>query len=97
LRKNSKTFGKVYTITLSEKNSLSLYIPEGFAHAYMTLEKENIVLYNLSNYYRPSFESGIIWNDNDLNINWPIKKPFLSLKDKSLPTFRTFLNKFKYL
>ena len=97
LRKKSKTFGKVYKITLSEKNSLSLYIPEGFAHAYMTLEKENIVLYNLSNYYKPSFESGIIWNDNDLNINWPIKKPFLSLKDKGLPTFRTFIKKFKYL
>ncbi len=97
LRKKSKTFGKVYKIILSEKNSLSLYIPEGFAHAYLTLDKENIVLYNLSNYYRPNFESGIIWNDNHLNINWPIKNPSLSLKDKSLPTFHTFLNKFKYL
>ena len=97
LRKKSKTFGKVYKIILSEKNSLSFYIPAGFAHAYLTLDKENIVLYNLSNYYRPKFESGIIWNDNNLNINWPVKKPLLSLKDKKLPTFQSFLNKFKYL
>ena len=97
LRKNSKTFGKIFKIILSEKNSLSLYIPIGFAHAYLTLGKENVVYYKLSNYYKPNFESGIVWNDPNLRVKWPIKKPLVSLKDKNLPTFKKFLNKFKYL
>ena len=59
LRKKSKTFGKVFKIILSEKNCLSLYIPEGFAHAYYSFEKENIIYYKLTNYYKPQFERGI--------------------------------------
>ena len=55
LRKNSKTFGKMYKIVLSDKNCLSLYIPEGFAHAYFSYEKINIVYYKLTNYYKPMF------------------------------------------
>lgn len=97
LRKNSKTFGKTFKIILSEKNSLSLYVPEGFAHSYLTLEKSNLVYYKLSNYYKPKFESGIIWNDRDLKINWPNKKPNISKKDKNLPTFKNFKKKFRYL
>ena len=58
LRKKSKTFGKVFKIILSEKNCLSLYIPEGFAHAYYSFEKENIIYYKLTNYYKPQFERG---------------------------------------
>ena len=69
LRKNSKTFGKTFKIILSEKNSLSLFVPKGFAHSYLTLDKENIVYYKLSNYYKPKYESGIIWNDNNLYSN----------------------------
>ena len=60
LRKNSKTFGKTFKIILSKKNALGLYIPAGFAHAYFSFEKENIVYYKLNNYYNPKFESGII-------------------------------------
>ena len=97
LRKNSKTFGKVFKIILSEKNSLSLYVPPGFAHSYLTLDKSNIVYYKLSNYYFPKFESGIIWNDKDLKIRWPIKNPLLSKKDRKLQSLRTFLKKFKHL
>jgi dTDP-4-dehydrorhamnose 3,5-epimerase len=97
LRKKSRTFGKSFKVILSEKNCLSLYIPAGFAHSYLSLDKENIVYYKLSNYYRPKYESGIIWNDKDLKINWPIKKPIVSKKDKKLKSFNYFLKTFKYL
>ena len=97
LRKNSKTFGKIFKIILSEKNALSLYVPAGFAHSYLTLDKENIVYYKLSDYYKPKYESGIIWNDKDLKIRLPIKKPKVSKKDKNLPTYKNFLKTFKYL
>ena len=97
LRKNSKTFGKIFKIILSEKNGLSLYVPDGFAHSYLTLDKENIVYYKLSNYYRPKYQSGIIWNDKNLKISWPIKKPKVSAKDKKLMSYWEFLKKFKYL
>ena len=78
LRKKSKTFGKVFKIILSEKNCLSLYIPEGFAHAYYSFEKENIIYYKLTNYYKPQFERGINAKDIHFNIKWPGKKNLMS-------------------
>ena len=74
LRKNSKTFGKSFKIILSKKNALGLYIPAGFAHAYYSFENENVIYYKLDNYYAPKYESGIIYNDQELNIKWPKKK-----------------------
>ena len=97
LRKNSTTFGKTYKIILSEKNNLSLYVPNGFAHSYLTIDKENIVYYKLSNFYAPEFESGILWNDKDIKIKLPIKNPKISKKDKNLPSFKDFLKRFRYL
>ena len=97
LRKNSKTFGKVFKITLSQKNALGLYIPSGFAHAYYCYDKENIVYYKLDNYYNPKSESGISYNDDELKIKWPSKKMIISKKDKKLPNFFQFKKKFKYL
>ena len=93
LRIKSKTFGKKFKITLSEKNSLGLFVPRGFAHAYYTLEKENIVYYKLDNFYKPSAERGIIWNDKSLKIKWPSKEPLVSHKDKNLPTLSEYLKK----
>lgn len=81
-RKNSKTFGKHFKITLNDKKNVSIYIPPGFAHGFVGLKKENIVLYSCTNYRNKKSEIGITWNDPDLNINWPIKKPTLSSKDK---------------
>ena len=95
LRKNSKTFGKVFKIILSQKNALSLFIPAGFAHAYYSFEKENIIYYKLDNYYAPKYESGIIYNDSKLKIKWPKKKMIRSTKDKKLLTFANFKKKFK--
>ena len=97
LRKNSKTFGKSFKIILSDKNCLSLYIPEGFAHAYYSFEKINIVYYKLSNYYKPNFEDGINLLDDKLNINWPKNKFEISKKDKKLMSFNEFCKIYKFL
>ena len=97
LRKGSKTFGKSYKIELSEENCKSLYIPEGFAHAYYSYADLNIIYYKLSNYYKPKFESGILWNDNFFKIEWPRNKPIISKKDKKLLTFSDFKKIYKGL
>ena len=97
LRKRSKTFGKVFNIVLSEKNCLSLYIPEGFGHAYYSFDKVNIVYYKLSNFYKPQFESGINLMDTDLKVKWPRKKFFISPKDKKLISFKEFCKTHKSL
>ena len=97
LRKRSKTFGKSFKIILSDKNCLSLFIPKGFAHAYYSYEKSNIVYYKLTNYYKPNFESGINAKDKDLKIKWPKKNVVLSKKDKKLLTFKEFKKRFRNL
>ncbi len=97
LRKRSKTFGKSFKIILSSKNAKSLVIPRGFAHAYLSLEKENIIYYKLDNFYMPKYETGIRYDDNELNIKWKKKKKILSKKDKKLLSFSTFCKKYKGL
>ena len=96
LRKNSKTYGKTFKIILSEKNSKSLYIPEGFAHGFCGLEKENYMLYSCSNYRDKESEIGIIWNDKNLKIKWPKIKVIISKKDKNNISFEEFNKKFKF-
>ena len=81
LRKNSKTFLKHFKIILSEKNCTSVYIPQGFAHGFLGMEKENLVMYGCTKYRNKKSETGIKWNDKNLKINWNIKKPILSNKD----------------
>ena len=93
LRKNSKTFGKHFKITLSDKNGKSIFIPPGFLHGFLALQKENIVHYYNTNYRSSKHEIGIIWNDKTLKIKWPIKKPILSKKDKKNLTFKQFQKK----
>ena len=97
LRKNSKTFGKSFKIILSDKNCLSLFIPRGFAHAYYSYEKTNIVYYKLSNYYKPKFENGINPLDQSLKIRWPKKKCQISKKDNQLQSFKHFCKIYKFL
>ena len=87
-RKKSRTFGRHYKIILSEKNATSIYIPPGFAHGFLALDKENIVLYSCTNYRDKESETSIAWNDKDLKIKWPIKKPILSKKDSNNKTFK---------
>tara|TARA_B100000780_G_C21086255_1_gene437621 strand:+ start:776 stop:1300 length:525 start_codon:yes stop_codon:yes gene_type:complete len=90
LRKNSRTFGKTFTTILSEKNSKSIYIPAGFAHGFCSLGKENYVIYSCTEYRNAKSEVGISYNDKDLNIKWPVKKPILSSKDKTNISFKDF-------
>ncbi len=97
LRKRSKTFGKSFKIILSQDNALGLFIPAGFAHAYYSFQKENIIYYKLDNYYSPKFESGIVYNDTDIKINWPRKNMLISKKDKNLKSFKEFKKIYKYL
>jgi|TARA_B100000780_G_C20994861_1_gene397907 dTDP-4-dehydrorhamnose 3,5-epimerase len=87
LRKNSKTYGKHFNIILSDKNETSIFIPEGFAHGFASLAKENIVVYSCTNYRNEKSEKGILWNDKQLKIKWPIKRPIISKKDLLNPTF----------
>ena len=97
LRRNSKTFGKTFNIILSSKNNLALFVPKGFAHAYYSYDKENIIYYKLDNFYSPKFENGINPLDKELNINWPSKKFVISKKDKKLESFLNFKKKIKFL
>lgn len=92
VRKNSATYGKSYGIELSEENKLQFMIPRGFAHGYSVLSEKAVVLYKCDNIYMPSHESGIIYNDNTLNIDWkiPRDKEIISDKDKKLQSFRKF-------
>ena len=87
-RKKSKTFGKHFKIIISEKNSKSIYVPPGFIHGFLGLEKENIVVYSCTEYRNKKSEIGIKWNDKDLKINWNIKNPILSSKDKKNLRFK---------
>ena len=82
LRRKSKTFGKYFSIILSEKDDFSFYIPENFAHGFLCMSKSCTIHYKLSNYRNPKYEKTIRWNDNKLKIKWPVKKPILSKKDK---------------
>ena len=91
LRRNSKSFGKYFSIIISKTSDFSLYIPEGFAHGFCGLDKENIIFYSCSEYRNKASETGIKWDDEDLNINWPIKKPIISQKDKKNFSLKEYL------
>ncbi len=89
IRKNSKTYGQYIAVELSEENKKQLFIPRGFAHGFVVLSEDAIFTYKVDNIYKPDYESGIIWNDKDLNIDWQLNENevVLSEKDKKLPTF----------
>jgi len=87
-RKKSKTFGKHFKIVLSERNCNSIFIPPGFLHGFLGLEKENIIVYSCTNYRNKKSEISVKWNDKDLNINWQIKSPILSRKDSDNYKFK---------
>jgi len=88
LRKKSKTFGLWEGFELSAQNFLMLFVPRGFAHGFLTLEDNTEFEYKCDNFYVSESEAGIIWNDPDLKIDWPIKKPILSEKDLKASFFK---------
>jgi len=85
LRKNSPTFKQWLGVELSEENKYMLYIPAGFGHAFLTLSEEAEVIYKTTEEYSKEHDSGIRWNDPEINITWGIKDPILSEKDANLP------------
>ena len=97
LREDSKTFGKYYSIELSEKNKKMLFVPKYFAHGFLTLENDTQIFYKCDNFYNPKSEAGIMWNDSDLNIEWNFKKYginenelIVSEKDKKNMSFKEY-------
>ena len=89
IRLDSPTFGKYEGFNLSCKNNKIMYIPEGFAHGYVVLSETAIFQYKCTEPYHSEDEYGLFWNDKDLNIQWPVKNPILSEKDKNLPTLHS--------
>ena len=95
LRTNSKTYGMSFSIELSSDNKKQLLIPKGFAHGFQVLSETAIVNYKVDNYYNPKSDSGLIWNDKDLSIDWKQDlKPILSVKDLKLISFKDLKSPF---
>jgi dTDP-4-dehydrorhamnose 3,5-epimerase len=94
LRKGSSTFGQWDSIVLSSENRKLIYIPKGFAHGFCTLTDVSEILYKVDNFYNQDSESGLIWNDSELGIDWPVTHPVLSNKDGLNMSFKEF--KIKY-
>jgi len=90
IRKNSPTFGKSYSVMLNGSNNLMLWIPPGFAHGFLALEDNTVVIYKCTSPYNKDSEKGIKWNDPDLNINWGISNPLVSEKDNKLPFLKEY-------
>jgi dTDP-4-dehydrorhamnose 3,5-epimerase len=86
LRKNSNTFRKYEKVILSSKNKKQFFIPRGFAHAFLVLSESAIFSYKVDNVYAPSYDSGIVWNDPDLSVDWGFNESelIISKKDKNL-------------
>ena len=94
VRQNSKTFGKYVAATLSADNFCMLFAPVGVAHGYCVLSDVAEVVYKASDFYYPEGEGGILWNDEEVAIPWPVQNPILSEKDQYLPKLRDFQSPF---
>lgn len=89
----SPTFGRWVGVTLSDTNHRQLWIPPGYAHGFMVVSEIADFEYKCTDYYHPQSETGVIWNDPDLAIVWPVEDPVLSDKDKRLPTLASLSSK----
>jgi dTDP-4-dehydrorhamnose 3,5-epimerase len=94
IRKHSPTYGKHLKIELNGKGKKMIWIPEGFAHGFVTLEENTVFQYKCTQYYHPESEGSIRWNDPELAIDWGIENPIVSEKDKRAPLFDNFLSPF---
>lgn len=98
LRGGSETFGQNFIVELTEQNKKMFYVPEGFAHGFLTLEDNTEFQYKCTDYYAPEFDSGVLWNDSDITIDWNFEKYglkeeeiLLSEKDKVQQTLKEFI------
>ena len=101
LRKNSKTFGKWFGIYLSDEDLKMFYIPSGFAHGFLVLSDVADVLYKTTEFYYQEYDRGIIWNDDTINVTWPIEEsgvshPIVSKKDANLPKFKDVITEISF-
>ncbi len=97
LREDSTTFGQWGSIVLSEDQFNCILIPRGFAHGFCSLSNYTEIIYKVDNFYNPEYESGILWNDPDLNITWGVEHPIISEKDNKNMTIKDFITNYKYL
>ena len=88
IRQDSPTFGKWVSEVLSNANHRQMYIPSGFAHGYCVTSETAVFSYKCTDFYNPRSEGGIIWNDPDINIDWLMEEPILSLKDTDYPRLK---------
>ncbi|MGC8582041.1 MAG: dTDP-4-dehydrorhamnose 3,5-epimerase [Thermoplasmata archaeon] len=93
IRNNSSTFGEYVKVLLSSENKNMLFIPEGFAHGFLVLSDYAEVIYKVNREYNKEAESGIIWNDMEIGIDWPVNNPLVSEKDMALPSFESLRHK----
>ena len=96
IRKESQFFGKYVAVELSEENKQMLFIPKGFAHGFQVLSKEADILYSVNYVYAPDYEDGIIWNDGNIGIEWPIANLMISKKDEKLTSLNNFKNSINF-
>ena len=89
-RLNSKTFGKYFSMILSDKENTSIFIPKGFAHGYCVLSDDCLMHYKMTNYRHTNLERGIRWYDEQINIKWPINKPIVSKRDNKNISFKEY-------
>tara|TARA_B110000027_G_C15907596_1_gene206910 strand:+ start:32 stop:586 length:555 start_codon:yes stop_codon:yes gene_type:complete len=96
IRKNSKTYGHHVTVLLSGQNKRQLFVPRGFAHGFLVLSESATFAYKVDNTYAPEFDTGIRWNDKELNIQWGIddSEVMISAKDTELPILSEFESPF---
>ncbi len=94
IRKKSATYGKHFSLELNEQNKTMLWVPQGFAHGFVTLSDETIFYYKCNNFYHKESEGCVMWNDADLGINWATANPVLSDKDKAGTPFKDFVSPF---
>ena len=94
LRPDSPTFGDWRAFELSADNGRLVYLPEGFGHGFQTIEDDTELCYQISEFYQPAVAGGIVWNDPDLKIDWPVpENPTLSQRDRGLPSFADFCSR----
>lgn len=94
IRKKSPDYGKWVSVLLSEQNKKMFWIPEGFAHGFLTLEDNTVFLYKCTQFYCKDSEEAIRWNDPDIGIDWNVNNPVLSAKDMNAVSFKNFISPF---
>ena len=96
IRKGSETFGKWVGVVLDDQKRQMLYIPEGFAHGFCVLSETVDILYQCTEVYSPEHERGLLWNDPQIGVQWPVEDPILSERDAAFPALDGIENNFNY-